>query len=279
MTTALAARFVLGSIAALFLAGCGKFEDYEYHYKIEVIVRDHGELKRASGVVKVRERIESAKRLYMEPRVCGEATVVPLKANRYLFVMMNGLPYEPAADRWAWRDTPTVMLLNRLNEMQSGLDSQKTGLPDLTRPTGTVSNTDKNPPFGDANDHDAAQPTDPKVSHVDWGERKVGIMSLMRPTAPVEISDYELPEFVTFSNVKDPTTARRVDPKDPWPTLGDVQIVRVTIRATDEKISRGNIRHILRWLTSDDAMIDGSFSGHSRQNYRMLQFERCADEN
>ncbi len=96
---------------ALSVAGCGK--SYSYKYRITVTIRDHGTLKSASGVVRVKEA-SGIGHGAAPPVLCGEATPIALANGRVLFALLNGLPYDSVSGQFPWRTSPTGVLLKRL---------------------------------------------------------------------------------------------------------------------------------------------------------------------
>lgn len=99
-------------LMATGLATCGKAYK-SYNYKLTISVRDRGELRMASSVVRVRES-SSSTGAANRPAVCGEAMVVPLQSGRFIFVLLEGGQVEPQRGRARWLAAPTLVLLHRL---------------------------------------------------------------------------------------------------------------------------------------------------------------------
>ena len=91
-----------------------------------------------------------------------------------------------------------------------------------------------------------------------------------------------LPLLVTFTDITDPTTVKKVDPRDLPATFGPgVTLERVTLEITDEKVTEGKVEKLLVWLaTVGNGMLDGSkISSLSAENrlandLSRLDFER-----
>ena len=57
------------------------------------------------------------------------------------------------------------------------------------------------------------------------------------------------PTFVTFTDITDPKTVRRVDPDDLAATFGlGYRLRSVTLEITDEPVTRGEVEKVLPWL-------------------------------
>ena len=220
------AGLALVSALTLTLAGCGK--TYTYKYRITVTVRDHDRLVSASSVVSV-EETTSIRHNQARPKLCGEATPVALANGRFVFALLNGLPYDPVLGQYPWRGSPTWILLNRL------------GLP------------------------------------MQWTkEDDSGIVRLGSPSKTIKLQAYEMPEFVTFKDRNDPETIERVDPEHPVSTLGEgVKFEGVSLEASSDEVTTGNIKPILPWLSSGQEYLDGSQSGQSVRAYHSIQFINC----
>lgn len=225
LTVALALPFVL--------SGCGK--TYSYKYKIMISIRDHGEVKTGSNVVSVQESPTFMHGI-APPILCGEATVVRLNNNRFVFALLNGVYREPVRRRPQWYSSPTVIFLARY-----GLS-------------------------------------------LDWSAGDDGgIRALPSIRRPITLVSYELPEFVTFKDVNDPTSIVQIDPEHPESALGEgVSFQSVTLETTDEWVTRGEISKVLPWLDwawlsrwGYREYIDGSEYGKSVHAYKTFQFLNC----
>jgi hypothetical protein len=80
---------------------------------------------------------------------------------------------------------------------------------------------------------------------------------------PKDLSPIDLPDLVTFSDINDPKTVRRVNPDNLAETLGkDVQWHRMTIEITSDPVSSG-LEERLRWLSGYyDLNLDGQQTRH-----------------
>ncbi|MDR4487070.1 MAG: hypothetical protein R3B83_06040 [Nitrospirales bacterium] len=55
--------------------------------------------------------------------------------------------------------------------------------------------------------------------------------------------------LVTFTDLTDPTTVKKVDPENLAATLGPgVSLKRITLEITDEPVTEGKIEQVLGWL-------------------------------
>ncbi|MEP6058755.1 MAG: hypothetical protein ABJ152_12225, partial [Nitratireductor sp.] len=82
-------------------------------------------------------------------------------------------------------------------------------------------------------------------------------LETMRETRVLPRNRYPL--LVTFTDIADPTTVRRVDPDDLAATFGPgVALKRITLEITDEKVTEGRVKAVLGWLeTIGNTMLDG----------------------
>jgi hypothetical protein len=82
---------------------------------------------------------------------------------------------------------------------------------------------------------------------------------LARMRGPRPITSADLPDLVTFADVKDPNTVIEVDPNDLPATLGpNVGWHEITLESTEEPITAG-IKAKLPWLVAyRDRMLDGA---------------------
>ena len=71
------------------------------------------------------------------------------------------------------------------------------------------------------------------------------------------------PLLVTFTDIADPTTVRRVDPGDLAATFGPgVALKRITLEITDEAVTEGEVEAVLGWLGEYyDKRLDGNRFG------------------
>ena len=77
------------------------------------------------------------------------------------------------------------------------------------------------------------------------------------------------PLLVTFTDLADPTTVRRVDPDDLAATFGPgVALKRVTLEITDEAVTEGEVEAVLgadffrRWAKVHRYALDAEGLGH-----------------
>jgi hypothetical protein len=103
-----------------------------------------------------------------------------------------------------------------------------------------------------------------------------GIRKLPDVQDVVQLSPYEMPEFVSFNDVNDPTTVARVDPKNLPLSLGsDVRIEGVSVQVTDEEMTRGHLTSVIPWLHPSKDYLDGSRVGGAVKGYHSYQFAQC----
>ncbi|MCB9709579.1 MAG: hypothetical protein H6749_00140 [Nitrospiraceae bacterium] len=78
------------------------------------------------------------------------------------------------------------------------------------------------------------------------GERWAGALSRLRETRVIDPKQYPL--LVTFTDLTDPTTVKKVDPENLAATLGPgVSLKRITLEITDEPVTEGKIEQVLGW--------------------------------
>lgn len=66
---------------------------------------------------------------------------------------------------------------------------------------------------------------------------------------PVDLPPEAWPLMVTFDDIADPKTVRRVDPADLAATFGPgVSLKAVTLAVTDEPVTEGSVEGVLGWL-------------------------------
>lgn len=66
-----------------------------------------------------------------------------------------------------------------------------------------------------------------------------------------ELAREYYPPLVTFDDINDPTTLRRVDPGELWASLGpDYRLNAVTLSITDEPVTKGVLKGVLKWINS-----------------------------
>ncbi|MGD9851514.1 MAG: hypothetical protein AB7T38_09620 [Nitrospirales bacterium] len=89
------------------------------------------------------------------------------------------------------------------------------------------------------------------------GEERFEILSKSRFKTDIPPSHYPL--LVTFTDITDPTTVKKVDPENLADTLGtSVSLKRITLEITDEPVTEGKIEQVLGWLkTIGGGMLDG----------------------
>lgn len=112
---------------------------YTYNYRLTVTVIDHGETKKATGVVRVRERVSKLERTkrWLDPQLCGEALPIQLRSGKVLFALLNGPLLDVTPGRQQWRSAPTQVLLQGLHlptEWPYQDDSGIRHLPDTRQP-------------------------------------------------------------------------------------------------------------------------------------------------
>lgn len=77
----------------------------------------------------------------------------------------------------------------------------------------------------------------------------VGTFDSLRQTR--ELSPEQYPLLVTFADVKDPASVRRVDPADLEATFGPgYRLNSITMTITDEPVTKGKVEEVLGWLSS-----------------------------
>ncbi len=94
------------------------------------------------------------------------------------------------------------------------------------------------------------------------GEAWASAISELRKTGNIAPKDYPL--LVTFMDINDSTTVKKVDPNNLATTLGPgVSLKRITLEITDEPVTEGEIERVLGW-----------FLNYRKNGYR-LNGEKC----
>ena len=88
---------------------------------------------------------------------------------------------------------------------------------------------------------------------------KSSIRWIKKQTKPLNVPQDLWPRLVTFEDVEDPTSLRLVDPNDLTDSFGQgYAIRRVTIQATQEPMSKGQVEAVLDWWHNLKTPIGGS---------------------
>lgn len=89
-------------------------------------------------------------------------------------------------------------------------------------------------------------------------ERGFAAMSSLRGTRDVPRKHHPL--IVTFTDINDPTTVRKVDPDNLAATFGPgVSLKRITLEITDEAVTEGAVEKVLPWWTEyENKQLDGN---------------------
>ena len=103
-----------------------------------------------------------------------------------------------------------------------------------------------------------------------------GLRQLLNVKTPVQFDPDEMPEFVSFRDMNDPTTVERIEPTQIPEWLGDdIKVEGVTVQITNEQATRGHLAHILPWLIPSQDFLDGSRWGKPVHGIQSRQFARC----
>ncbi|MEQ8928738.1 MAG: hypothetical protein RID96_02655 [Nitratireductor sp.] len=91
--------------------------------------------------------------------------------------------------------------------------------------------------------------------HEELGERRSDYETLYPKIAQFrgvrDVPPERYPLLVTFTDIADPTTVRRVDPDDLAATFGPgVALKRITLEITDEAVTEGRVEEVLGWWGS-----------------------------
>lgn len=82
-------------------------------------------------------------------------------------------------------------------------------------------------------------------------ERQAAALETMRGVRDVPRERYPL--LVTFTDIADPTTVRKVDPDNLAATFGSgVSLKHITLEITDETMTEGEVENVLGWLETLD---------------------------
>jgi hypothetical protein len=78
------------------------------------------------------------------------------------------------------------------------------------------------------------------------GDKMAGLVGQTRPLTPDQY-----PLLVTFGDINDPTSVRRVDPNDLAASFGPgYRLNAITMTITDEPVTEGKVETVLGWLPS-----------------------------
>lgn len=103
-----------------------------------------------------------------------------------------------------------------------------------------------------------------------------GIRLLPKINTEIDLQYYEMPDFVTFRNIRDPTTIQQVYSQNFEAVLGDgVTLERATLQVTNEEVTRGRLLAVIPWLDAKKDFIDGSRWGRTVQGYWSQYFVNC----
>ncbi|MEO9613403.1 MAG: hypothetical protein ABJG86_09285 [Nitratireductor sp.] len=103
--------------------------------------------------------------------------------------------------------------------------------------------------------------------HQELGERRSDYETLYPKIAQFrgvrDVPPERYPPLVTFTDIADPTTVKRVDPDDLAATFGPgVALKRITLEITDEAVTEGEVEAVLGWLGDYyDKRLDGNRFG------------------
>lgn len=88
--------------------------------------------------------------------------------------------------------------------------------------------------------------------------RKLAALPSVKDVKTLDPGNYPL--LVTFDDVNDPKTVKRVDPADLAASFGPGHALKsITLEITDEKVAAGKVESVLGWLrTVGDGMLDGA---------------------
>ncbi|MCO6185440.1 hypothetical protein [Rhizobium sp. L1K21] len=89
--------------------------------------------------------------------------------------------------------------------------------------------------------------------------------------ATTELSSDRYPLLVTFDDIDDPASVKRVDPNDFAATFGlGYHLQSITLSITDEPVTKGKVEAVLRWL--------GLQSGRIKPTYKKFADELAVEE-
>lgn len=70
-----------------------------------------------------------------------------------------------------------------------------------------------------------------------------------RAAGVIAVPDYQYPMLVTFADISDPASVKRVDPDDMAASFGPgVRLTSITLEVTDEAVTGGRVEKVLGWL-------------------------------
>ena len=129
----------------------------------------------------------------------------------------------------------------------------------------------------------ATLPFKPFIEHYKGDNTGIDVLRTLRSEKPsTELEIEQLPMLVTFSNLSDPKSVRKVNPYNLAATFGSgIKLDNVKLEITDEPVTKGAVDPVLRWLSDvGDWMLDGqrlntaSLEKKLANNLTRLDFKR-----
>ncbi len=118
----------------------------------------------------------------------------------------------------------------------------------------------------------ATLPFEPFTSHFRGNDTAVDVVRSLKSEKPsIRLSSDQLPILVTFSNLDNPLSVRRINPENFAATFGaGVRLQRVTLEITEEPVTAGQVEAVLPWLESVwPNMLDGRRNQTAKATYRL----------
>ncbi len=100
-------------------------------------------------------------------------------------------------------------------------------------------------------DKAAALPFGPFIDYFRGDNTGVDVVRALKSEKPsAELAADQLPLLVAFSDLDDPKSVRKVDPKNLAAIFGPgVRLRNVTLEITEEPVTRGAVESVLEWMT------------------------------
>ncbi len=109
-----------------------------------------------------------------------------------------------------------------------------------------------------------------KSKHGVWGRDKFRSVLISRAGPPLIVPPEKYPLLVTFKDINDPASVKRVDPNNLAAVFGPgFELKSITLEITDEPVTRGKIIKMLEWLKS----IKGRIKPTDKKYVKDLTFE------
>ena len=98
---------------------------------------------------------------------------------------------------------------------------------------------------------------------------RYGMLSRLRESRPVPHDMY--PMLVTFADINDPASVKKVDPDDLAASFGAGYLLKsITLEITDEKVTEGVVEAVLGWMEKNNNTLDKIWPSLSGEQHDLL---------